>query len=122
MWPYTRSGVQFHHLVLMDKNINEANWDLDIAKRFLLRLFCLLKERNTERGIISSFSDKGRCLRFFHECDSDGTRECNHFPGKSGVLAFHSIKDHLPLAHMQTYMIDLSLGNIASMGADWLQS
>lgn len=117
-----RSRVQFHHLVSMDKNTNEANWDLDIAKRFLLRFFYLLKERNTEWGVISSFSDKGRHLRFLHECDSDGTREYNRFPGKSGVLTFHSIKDHLPLAHMQTYMIDLSLGNITSMGADWLQS
>lgn len=79
MWPYTRSGVQFHHLVLMDKNINEANWDLDIAKRFLLRLFYMLKERNTERGVISSFSDKGRRLRFLHECDSDGPENTTIF-------------------------------------------
>lgn len=46
----------------------------------------------------------------------------DHFPGKSGVLAFHSIKDHLPLAHMQTYMTNSSLGNTGPIGAGWLQS
>lgn len=82
----------------------------------------MLEKRKAEKGIKSSFSDKGIHLRFLHECDNDGAREHNHFPGNSGVLAFHSIKDHLPLAHMQMYMTDWSPGNTASMGATWLQS
>lgn len=73
------------------------------SQKVSFEIVYLLKERNTVRGVISSFSDKGRRLRFLYECHSDGTREYNHFPGMSGVLAFHSIKDHLPLAHMQTY-------------------
>lgn len=49
MWPYTRSGVQFHHLVLMDKNINEANWDLD-SQKVSFETF-LLARRETLREV-----------------------------------------------------------------------